>query len=144
MSLQPAITDLEQLKSHPAIAKLLAWNPAAVEEAKFDRDEVSIYIDRSSIREACVLLRDTPECPFNFLSDVTCVDWLPREPRFEVIYHLLSIAKKERVRLKARLGSDNPVLDSVTFVWPAANYFEREVYDLFGIRFTGILTCGVC
>ncbi|PYX07404.1 MAG: NADH-quinone oxidoreductase subunit C [Acidobacteria bacterium] len=137
MSLQPAITDLEQLKSHPAIAKLLAWNPAAVEEAKFDRDEVSIYIDRSSIREACVLLRDTPECPFNFLSDVTCVDWLPREPRFEVIYHLLSIAKKERVRLKARLGSDNPVLDSVTFVWPAANYFEREVYDLFGIRFTG-------
>jgi NADH-quinone oxidoreductase subunit C len=137
MPLQPAITDLEELKTHPAIAKLLAWNPAAVEEARFDRDEVSIYVDRDSIREACVLLRDTPECPFNFLSDVTCVDWFPREPRFEVIYHLLSIAKKERVRLKVRLGSGNPVTDSVTSVWPGANFFEREVYDLFGVRFIG-------
>ncbi|HEV2730483.1 MAG TPA: NADH-quinone oxidoreductase subunit C [Terriglobales bacterium] len=137
MPLQPAITDLDQLKTHPAIAKLLAWNPAAVEQAKFDHDEVSIYINRGYIREACVLLRDTPECPFNFLSDVTCVDWFPREPRFEVIYHLLSITKKERVRLKVRLGNGNPVIDSVTSVWPAANYFEREVYDLFGVRFTG-------
>ena len=137
MPLQPAITDLEQLKTHPAIAKLLAWNPAAVEEAKFDRDEVSVYVNRGFIREACILLRDTPECPFNFLSDVTCVDWFPREPRFEVIYHLLSIAKKERVRLKARLDSGNPVIDSVTSVWAGANFFEREVYDLFGIRFTG-------
>ena len=59
---------------------------------------MSIYINRSFIREACVLLRDNLDCPFNFLSDVTCVDWFPREPRFEVIYHLLSIPKKERVR----------------------------------------------
>jgi NADH-quinone oxidoreductase subunit C len=137
MPLQPAITDLQELKTHPAMAKLLAWNPAAVEEARFDRDEVSIYVHRGSIREACVLLRDTPECPFNFLSDVTCVDWFPREPRFEVIYHLLSIAKKERVRLKARLDSGNPVIDSVTSVWPGANFFEREVYDLFGVHFIG-------
>src|SRR6266568_4434771 len=70
MPLQPAITDLEQLRSHPAIAKLLAWNPAAVEEAKFDRDEISIYINRDFIRQACVLLRDNPECPFNFLYDL--------------------------------------------------------------------------
>ena len=137
MPLQPAITDLEQLRSHPAIAKLLAWNPAAVEEAKFDRDEISIYINRDCIRQACVLLRDNPECPFNFLSDVTCVDWLPQEPRFEVVYHLLSISKKERVRLKVRLHGRSPALDSVTSIWPAANYFEREVYDLFGVRFTG-------
>jgi NADH-quinone oxidoreductase subunit C len=135
--LAPAITDLEQLKEHPAIARLRAWNPAAVEGARFDREEMSIFVERSSIREACALLRDDPGCPFNFLSDVTCVDWYPSEPRFEVIYHLLSIPKKERVRLKVRLNNDSPALESVTAVWPAANYFEREVFDLFGIRFTG-------
>src|SRR5438128_10710978 len=103
MPLQPAITDLEQLRSHPAIAKLLAWNRAAVEEAKFDRDEISIYIHRDFIRQACVLLRDNAGCPFNFLSDVTCVDWLPQEQRFEVVYHLLSISIKDHVQLKVRL-----------------------------------------
>jgi NADH-quinone oxidoreductase subunit C len=137
MPLAPAITDLEQLQTHPAIAKLLAWNPAAVEGAKFDRDEMTIYIERSVVREACVLLRDDSDCPFNFLADVTCVDWFPSEPRFEIVYHLLSIPKKERVRLKVRLGSSGPALDSVTSVWPAANYFEREIFDLFGVRFTG-------
>jgi len=59
------------------------------------------------------------------------------EPRFEVVYHLLSISKKERVRLKVRLDGSSPVVESVTPVWPGANYFEREVFDLFGIRFTG-------
>ena len=137
MPLAPAITDLEQLKAHPAIARLLAWNPAAVEGAKFDREEMSIYVERSSLREACALLRDDSSCPFNFLSDVTCVDWYPSEPRFEVIYNLLSIPQKERVRIKVRLNGDSPALESVTSVWPAANFFEREVYDLFGIRFTG-------
>jgi NADH-quinone oxidoreductase subunit C len=135
--LAPAITDLEQLKAHPAIARLLAWNTAVIEQVKFDRDEISIHIERSSIREACALLRDDPACPFNFLSDVTCVDWYPSEPRFEVIYQLLSIPQKERVRLKVRLSGDSPAVESVTSVWPAANFFEREVYDLFGIRFTG-------
>lgn len=137
MAIAPAITDLEQLKGHPAVAQLLAWNAASVEGAKFDREELSIYIERSMIREACVLLRDNPECPFNYLSDVTCVDWYPSEPRFEVIYQLLSITKKERVRLKVRLPGGSPAVESVTPVWPGANYFEREVFDLFGIRFNG-------
>jgi NADH-quinone oxidoreductase subunit C len=137
MPLAAAITDLEQMKGHPAVARLLAWNSAAVEGAKFDRDEMSIYIERSSIREACVLLRDNADCPFNYLADVTCVDWYPSEPRFEVVYHLLSIPKKERVRLKVRLHSSGATVDSVTPVWPSANFFEREVFDLFGIRFTG-------
>jgi NADH-quinone oxidoreductase subunit C len=137
MALAPAITDLEQLKGHPAIARLLGWNAQAVQEAKFDREELSIYIDRFSIRDACVLLRDNPDCPFNYLSDVTCVDWYPSDPRFEVVYHLLSLSKKERVRLKVRLSDESPVVESVTSVWPSANYFEREVFDLFGVRFTG-------
>ncbi|HZQ25415.1 MAG TPA: NADH-quinone oxidoreductase subunit C [Terriglobales bacterium] len=137
MPLSAPITDLEQLKSHPAVGLLLSWNPAAVSGVKFDRDEMSIQIERSYIREACALLRDDPACPFNFLSDVTCVDWYPSEPRFEVIYHLLSIPKKERVRLKVRLDGSSPVVDSITPLWPAANYFEREVFDLFGVRFSG-------
>lgn len=137
MTLVPAITDLEQLKGHPAVARLLNWNPSAVAGGKFDRDEMTIYLDRSNIREACALLRDDAECAFNFLSDITCVDWYPSEPRFEVIYHLLSISKKERVRLKVRLDSASLAVDSLTSLWPGANYFEREVFDLFGIRFNG-------
>jgi NADH-quinone oxidoreductase subunit C len=132
-----AITDLEALKEHPAVARLRSWSVAAVEGAKFDRDEMTIYIERCSIRDACVILRDDPGCPFNYLADVTCVDWYPSQPRFEVVYHLLSIPKKERVRLKVRLDGDSPAVESVTSVWPAANYFEREVFDLFGVRFNG-------
>ncbi len=137
MAVAPAITDLEELKEHPALARLLSWNPAAVEGAKFDRDEMTIYVERGSIREACALLKEDPACPFNFLSDITCVDWYPREPRFEVVYHLLSIPKKERVRLKVRLNSSSPVVESLTSLWPGANFFEREVFDLFGVRFSG-------
>jgi NADH-quinone oxidoreductase subunit C len=137
MPLMPAITDLEQLKTHPALALILAWNPAAVEAAKYDRDELTISIERSFLREVCALLRDQAECRCNFLSDVTCVDWYPSEPRFEVVYQLLSIPNKERVRLKVRLNDSSPVVESVTSVWPAANFFEREIFDLFGIRFSG-------
>ena len=137
MPLAPAIRDLEQLRNHPAVARLLGSKTGAVQEAKFDREEMTIYMDRGAIREACALLRDDPACPFNFLSDITCVDWYPAEPRFEVVYHLLSISKKERVRLKVRLDSSSPAVESVTSVWTGANFFEREVFDLFGIRFTG-------
>lgn len=137
MPLAAAVTDIEQLKSHPAISRLLGWDPKVVESVKFDRDEMTIYVVREGIREACALLRDNAGCPFNYLSDITCVDWYPSDPRFEVIYHLLSIPNKERVRLKVRLSGEMPALDSVTSVWPGANYFEREVFDLFGIRFNG-------
>jgi NADH-quinone oxidoreductase subunit C len=137
MALAPAITDIEQLRSHPALGHLLGWNASAVEAVKFDRDELTIWIAKESIREAATALRDFPECPFNFLADLTCVDWYPSEPRFEMVYHLLSISQKERVRLKARLSGDGPSIESVIAVWPAANHYEREVFDLFGVRFSG-------
>src|SRR5882672_6853800 len=114
MPLAPAITDLEELKGHPALARILAWNAAAVESGKFDREELTIYVHRQYIREVCALLRDEPECPFDYCADVTCVDWYPTEPRFEVVYHLLSIPHKERVRLKVRLHGSSPVVESVT------------------------------
>jgi NADH-quinone oxidoreductase subunit C len=137
MGLTPAITDVEQLKSHPALARLLAWNAPVVQAVKFDREELTIWVEKGSIRESCAILRDDPECPFNYLCDLTAVDWYPSEPRFEVVYHLLSIPGKERVRLKAKIDGSSPAIESVTSVWPSANFYEREVFDLFGVRFTG-------
>jgi NADH-quinone oxidoreductase subunit C len=137
MALAPAITDIEQLKDRPVMARLLEWNAGAITDAKFDRDELAIGIDRGSIREACAILRDAPELRFDYFCDVTCVDWYPSEPRFEVVYHLLSIQNKSRVRLKVRLDGVDPRLESITSVWPSANFFEREVFDLFGIYFEG-------
>jgi NADH-quinone oxidoreductase subunit C len=137
MALAPAITDIEQLKQHPAVARLLGWNAKAVQGVKYDRDEMTIYVEASGIREACVALKEDPACPFDALSSITCVDWYPSEPRFEVVYHLFSIPNKERIRLKVKLNGSSPAIESLTSVWPGANYFEREVFDLFGVRFTG-------
>ena len=135
MSLQPAVTDLEQLKGSPAVGAL--QSASLVESAKFDREELTIYINRADIKRACEILRDSPETKFNFLSDVTCVDVFPSEPRFEVIYHLLSQSQKDRVRLIAKVPGGDPSIESITSLWPAANFFEREVFDLFGVRFIG-------
>jgi len=99
-----AITGVESLKDRPVVAQLLAWNAAAIQDAKFDRDELTLTLDRAYIRQACAWLQQHSELKFNFLSDLTCVDRYPQEPRFEVIYHLLSMARKERVRLKVRLN----------------------------------------
>src|SRR5512143_4002680 len=137
MPLGPAITEVEKLKDHPAVARLLAWNPAAVPAVKWDRSEMSVQVERSMIREAAALLKDDPELRFDFLSDLTCVDWYPNEPRFEVVYHLLSMKQKERVRLKVRLSGDDASVESLISVWPGANFYEREIWDLFGVRFLG-------
>src|ERR1700692_4076133 len=113
MTLAPAITNIEELKAHPALARLLEWNPAVPQSVKFDRDELTIWIEKEAIREVCAILRDSPDCPFDYLADLTCVDWYPSEPRFEVVYHLLSLPTKERVRLKARLDGSRAGIESV-------------------------------
>lgn len=135
--IEAPIYDLEQLKIYPAVALLLGWNPQAVLGAKFDRNELSITLERSMIREACALLKTDSHSKFELLCDITCVDWYPAEPRFEVVYHLLSISQKKRLRLKAKLPGDDPSLESVMDVHPGANFYEREIFDLFGVRFLG-------
>jgi NADH-quinone oxidoreductase subunit C len=135
MALEPAITEVEQLKDKPALSALLAWNQGAVQGAKFDRNELTIYVERTFLREACLTLKNDPELRYNALADVTCVDWYPNNPRFEVVYHLFSTQTKQRVRLKVRLSVDDARVDSLVPLWPAANFFEREVWDLFGVRF---------
>jgi NADH-quinone oxidoreductase subunit C len=129
------ITELEQLKEHASLATLLAWRPEAVRSAKLDRGDLAIAVERESLREACARLRN--QLGYSFLSTITCVDWYPARPRFEVVYQLLAMKAKQRVRLKVWLTDDDAVADSVVEVWPAANFFEREVFDLFGIRFAG-------
>jgi NADH-quinone oxidoreductase subunit C len=137
MPLEPAITDIELLKDRPAVAKLLGWRKEALQAAKWDRNELTLWIDRHSLREVCAGLRDDDSTSFNFLSDITCVDWYPSEPRFEVVYALLSHKYKQHIRLKVKLSGDDTVVDSLTELWPGADMFEREVFDLFGIRFQG-------
>jgi NADH-quinone oxidoreductase subunit C len=135
MALEPAITDIEQLKDRPELAALLAWKPEVVTAAKFDRNELTLWVDRIGLRDACLTLKNDARLQYTALADITCVDWYPREPRFEVVYHLFSIPNKKYVRLKVRLSGDDAAVDSLVPVWPGANFFEREVFDLFGVRF---------
>ncbi len=135
MALQPAITDLEQLKDRPEVAVLLARNPAMVTGAKLDRDQLIVWVDRTALRDACLTLKNDPQLQYNALADVTCIDWYPREPRFEVVYQLFSTTNKKYLRLKVKLPGDDANIDSLTPIWPGANFFEREVFDLFGVRF---------
>ncbi|HUB19932.1 MAG TPA: NADH-quinone oxidoreductase subunit C [Acidobacteriaceae bacterium] len=122
------------LAQNVAIQALRAGHPDAIADAKFDRGELTLVIAADQIRAAC---RTLQTAGYNFLEDVTCVDWFPVEPRFQVTYHILSHPLKERVRLHAMVGSMDPSVDSITPVWPSANYYEREVWDLFGVRFNG-------
>jgi len=115
-----------------AVASLLTSLPDAVLDAKFDRDELTLTIARDEIRAAASLVQ---QAGYNFLEDVTCVDWYPSEPRFHVVYHIVSFSLKQRVRLVAPVDSIDPSIDSITPVWPSANFYEREVWDLFGVRF---------
>ena len=137
MALTPAITDIEQLRDKPEVAALLGWNQAAVAGAKFDRNELTIWLTREQLIPAMQFLRDNEASRFNLLSDVTCVDWFPSEPRFEVVYQLTSIPRKTRMRVKVKLDSSDTRIASVISVWPSSNFFEREVFDLFGIQFEG-------
>jgi NADH-quinone oxidoreductase subunit C len=120
--------------NHPAVAALNKRLPGAIQNAKFDRDELTLTIARENIVEAC---RVVLQSGFNFLADVTCVDWYPNQPRFQIAYHLLSLSLKQRLRLSVLVGEGDASVDSITPVWPAANFYEREIFDLFGVRFGG-------
>ena len=121
--------------AHPQVKKLKArFNGAVVEALEF-LGQLSIRIGPSRIVDVCSFLRDDPATPFNYLSDVTCVHYPDRTATpFDVIYNLYSIHANERIRLKAAIGAGEGI-ESVTGVWPAANWMEREVYDLFGVKF---------
>jgi len=97
----------------------------------------TLYLPADRLVEVCLFLRDDPGLDFRMLSWVGGVDWLPREPRFDVVYHLLSISKNLRFVLKVGVADENPRVPTVSSVWPTANWHERETFDFYGIRFTG-------
>ena len=123
----------DSLKDNALAAAVEAFDPAALVTAKFDRGELTLEIAAGQIVAVCRFLKQDKQ--FVRLSTVTGVDRYPAEPRFEVVYHLHSLERNLRVRIKARLPGDNPEIDSVTSVWRGANWFERETFDLFGVRF---------
>jgi NADH-quinone oxidoreductase subunit C len=123
---------LKGLPDHPAIMAILNWNSAALADAKFEFSELTLTLDPTAIRAACVAVKDAG---YNFFEDMTAIDWFPATPRFQLSYHILSHAFKERVRLRALVDEPDPSIDSITPVWPGANFYEREVFDLFGIHF---------
>jgi NADH-quinone oxidoreductase subunit C len=124
---------LDELQALPVAAALMSATPGAVTGGKNDRQELMLEIAAERIVSVCRYLKG--EQTFVRLSTVTAVDWYPEEPRFEVVYHLHSLERNERLRLKCRLTGENPEIDSVTAIWRGANWYERETFDLFGIRF---------
>ena len=117
------------LAAHPEHPGLLALQSLAT-DVKFERSEFTVTVPKSDIVAACAAAKSAG---YNFFEDATAVDWYPSEPRFQVSYHLLSHSLRARIRLVARLSSDDLTIDSIIPVWPSANFYEREIFDLFGI-----------
>ena len=97
----------------------------------------TLYVQPENVIAVLTALRDHPDLKFQLLSEMTAIDFWPREPRFEVVYILVSIEHRLRARLKVRLPADDPHLPTATVIWPAANWLEREIWDMFGIAFDG-------
>ncbi len=123
----------ENLRGYPAAVAVADFDADAVITGKYDRKELMLEIAPAKISSVCGFLKYDQK--FVRLSSITAVDRYPTEPRFEVIYHLHSIERKERIRLKCRLRGENPSIESACGVWRGANWYEREVFDLFGIKF---------
>jgi NADH-quinone oxidoreductase subunit C len=120
-----------------AVARLRAWKAEAAAEVIAFRGDTTVVVPREYLRDLCEQARADGELQFNLLSDATCVDRFPIEPRFELNYQLVSIPHRRRITLRVRVPGSDPVVDSLVPVWPGANWLEREIFDLFGIRFTG-------
>jgi NADH-quinone oxidoreductase subunit C len=146
---QPAATaEVVPEPINPIVARVREAFGEAITRDEEINGQLVIHVDPARIADVCTLLRDDPTMRFDHLSDVTAVDFLlynpdggppgqGRTPRFDVVYHLYSITHNHRVRLKAAVDEDDATLPSVTSIWPAADWAERETFDLYGIRFSG-------
>jgi NADH-quinone oxidoreductase subunit C len=123
----------------PIIARLADLTPDGVSGQVESVDGLTLIVPRERLLAVGQALRDDPDLAFIHCSDVTAVDYLDqgREPRFDLVYHLLSRALKRRIRLRVPLDEDEPIVPSVTGIWPTANWLERETNDMFGIGFAG-------
>ena len=120
----------------PALERLQEGLPGRVGEPHFFAGEVTLTVAMEHLLEVCEFLRQDPACCFELLADLTGTDFLGEEKRFRVVYHLASLKHGQRLRLRTQVG-EGESLASVTPIWPGADWFEREAYDLLGIRFDG-------
>ncbi len=116
------------------------YEDALIREDDF-RDQQSFYVRKEYLHDICEALFKDDDLDVKFLSDITAIDWFgtpdEKEGRFEVIYNLFSLKNRHRFFLKVRLDGENPEIDTISTIWSAADWLEREVYDLMGIRFLG-------
>ena len=124
------------MDSAAVISSLTSLVPGASYEGVPSVDFATIYVPADRLVETCVALRETSSLRFNVLSEITAADYFPKDPRFEVVYHLLSVPHKTRLRLKVRVG-DRGTVPTVQNVWPSAGWPEREGWDMFGVVFDG-------
>jgi NADH-quinone oxidoreductase subunit C len=129
------VTESSSQNANVVAEQLRSWNPQAVAEVLEFRGETTIVVPRELIRAAAARCREDAALNYNLFTDLSCLDRFPVEPRFELNYHLVSISRKEKVRLRVKVSGSDPTVDSLCSVWPGANWLEREVFDLFGVRF---------
>jgi NADH-quinone oxidoreductase subunit C len=120
-----------------ALRRLLDANASALKATHGNFGDATALVEPARLADVMRFLRDDADCQFDMLTDVTAVDYLGEEPRFEMVYHLYSLAKNKRLRVKARVGEKAPEIATLCGLWESANWMEREVWDLYGIRFTG-------
>jgi NADH-quinone oxidoreductase subunit C len=131
------VTESDSQNTNVVVAGLRAWSANAIENVIEFRGETTVVVARKNLRSVAERCRDDHALQFNLLTDATCVDRFPMEPRYELQYHLVSIPLRQKVRIRVPLFGNDPVVDSLVPVWPGANWLEREIFDLFGIQFTG-------
>ncbi len=119
------------------VRRVVEHFPEAVIDRHCWRGDDTLTIKPESVLDICRFLRREADLDMNLFLDLTAVDYLPREPRFEVVIHLYSIRHRHRVRLKVPLSGTDPEMDSLTVVWRGTDWFEREAWDLYGIVFRG-------
>ena len=119
------------------LRRLLDQHAASVLDTHARLGDATAIVPKDKLVAVMRFLRDDPELAFDMLTDLTCVDYLGEEPRFEMVYHLYSVAKNHRLRVKVRVGEEKPEIDTLIPVWPSANWLEREIWDMYGIRFRG-------
>lgn len=110
-----------------------------VTEIHDHRGDETAFVTRESLKEICAFLKSDPKFKISVLMDLTAVDglWMKWKPRFEVVYHFYSMEKNHRLRIKVRVDEKDAVVPTLTDLWPIANWFEREAWDMFGIKFDG-------
>ncbi len=126
---------MESGEGHPILQKIRERFPSACVGSTLFRGSLSIHINRQHLVEVCRFLHDDPELDFDYPVHISSVDYMGEKERFEIVYEFFSIKKRHQVRLKTRVDEKTCAVDSVTSIWRGANFLEREVYDMMGIKF---------